>query len=138
MRYIAKKVDRIIVNSEWLYVFHDSCVEFGGHSESDHCPGILWLSKSIYSPHKPFRFFNYLSVITFFIGTMLFIPVFIEYLRTNLVPKMPTLIISVFFYLATVLSFFSGLILQTIVDKSKQDFEINFNNWEDKFKELKK
>ena len=38
-----------------------------------------------------------------------------------------------FFYLFSILSFFSGIILQTIVDKSKQEYEIKLNEWEDRF-----
>ena len=87
--------------------------------------------------YKPARFFNYLTLLLVMIGTAFFIPVIIEYVKTGLVPKIPTLIVSMFTYLAAVLSFFSGTILQTIVNKSKQEFEITLNDWENKFNNLK-
>lgn len=41
----------------------------------------------------------------------------------GLVPRFPTLISSGFLVLAALLSFFSGLILDTIAQKSRQEFE---------------
>ena len=45
------------------------------------------------------------------------------YLKTGLVPNFPTLIVSGFVALAAIQSFFAGLILTTIVEKDRQDFE---------------
>ena len=50
---------------------------------------------------------------------------------------MPSFIASVFFFICAIQSFFGGLILQTMVKRSKQDFEIKLNEYEDKFKALK-
>ena len=88
-----------------------------------------------YKNYKPFRFFNYMSLILALIGTILFIPILVEYIKSGLVPRIPTLIICMIFYATAVMSFFSGFILQTIVNKSKQEFEITLNEWEDRFKE---
>ena len=57
------------------------------------------------------------------IAAGLFIPVFMTYLHTGLVPNFPTLIVSGFIALAALQAFFSGLILSTIVQKNRQDFE---------------
>ena len=57
------------------------------------------------------------------IAAGLFIPVFMTYLHTGLVPNFPTLIVSGFIALAALQAFFSGLILSTIVRKNRQDFE---------------
>lgn len=62
----------------------------------------------------------------------------IEYIKTGLVPKFPTFFASGFFYLFAIQSLVSGIILDTIVKKNKQEFEIELNEWEDKFKEKRK
>ena len=65
-------------------------------------------------------------------------PVLIDYIQTGLVPKMPSFIASVFFFICSIQSFFGGLILETMVKRSKQDFEIKLNEYSDKFRSLKK
>ena len=90
--------------------------------------------EKLYKNYKPLRFFNYIMLILLIIGTALFIPILLEYFKTGLVPKLPTLVVSVFFYLAAIQSFFTGIILQAEIDKSRQTFEIQLNNWEDKFR----
>ena len=57
----------------------------------------------------------------------MFIPIFIEYARTGLVPRFPTLIVSGFIGLGGVLSLFTGLILTTLVEKERQEFEFRLN-----------
>ena len=81
----------------------------------------------LYKNYKPFRFFGAVSAILFISAVLLFLPVLIDYLHTGLVARFPTLIVSVFLALAGVQSFFGGLILETIVQKFKQDFEIKLN-----------
>ncbi|XP_039032919.1 uncharacterized protein LOC120168182 [Hibiscus syriacus] len=43
--YLARKLDRILTNSQWLLDFPDSCVEFKAPGASDHCLGVResWL-----------------------------------------------------------------------------------------------
>ncbi len=89
---------------------------------------------NLYKNYRPLSFFTWLFAILAIMGTWLFIPVAIEYFETGLVPKMPTLVASVFFYLFAIQSLFSGLILDTIVKKDKQRFEIELNRYEDEFK----
>ncbi|XP_039066047.1 uncharacterized protein LOC120211619 [Hibiscus syriacus] len=40
--YLARKLDRILTNSQWLLDFPDSYVEFKAPGVSDHCPGLIW------------------------------------------------------------------------------------------------
>lgn len=69
-----------------------------------------------------------------------FIPIFAEYLKTGLVLKFPTLIVCGFMAIAALLSFSSGMILDTLVQKHKQDFEfrlyITENMWRKLHKEI--
>ena len=53
------------------------------------------------------------------------IPIVIDYTRTGLVPHFPTLIVCGFSALAAIQAFFSGLILKTLGQKNRQDFEIS-------------
>ena len=65
----------------------------------------------LYKNYKPMYFFGWLSVILFALTVILFVPVFIDYTQTGLVPRFPTLIVSGFIGLGGVLSLFTGLIL---------------------------
>jgi Na+/H+ antiporter NhaC len=71
------------------------------------------------------------------IAAILFIPVFIEYLKTGLVLRFPTLIVSGFSMMASILSLFSGLILQTIIFKDRQSFEFRLQVAQMQYKSLK-
>ena len=77
----------------------------------------------LYKNYKPFRFFGVLVLLLFIVSAIMFIPVLAIYIRTGLVPNFPTLIVSGFVALAAIQSFFAGLILTTLVEKDRQDFE---------------
>ena len=77
----------------------------------------------LFKNYRPQTFFNSLSLFFIIIAAILFIPVFMEYLKTGLVPNFPTLIVSGFSALSGIISFFVGLILSTIVEKNRQEFE---------------
>jgi len=76
---------------------------------------------------RPMAFFGIVSLLLFVVAAALFIPVFIEYLETGIVPRFPTLIMSIFFGLAAIQSYFSGLILHVLVGQQKNEFEIHLN-----------
>ena len=92
---------------------------------------------NLYKNYKPGKFFALVSLLLFIIGTLFLVPVIVEYAQTGLVPRIPTFLASIFFYGCMVLSIFVGLVLQTLIDSEKQNFEIKLNEYEDKFKELK-
>lgn len=87
---------------------------------------------TLYKNYRPLSFFLWISLICAIIGTAFLIPVLIDYVNSGLVPKMPSFVASVFFYMCMVQSFFGGLILQTLINKSKQEFEIKLNEFEDR------
>lgn len=76
-----------------------------------------------FKTYKPLTFFGILSALLMVIAAVLFVPVFITYLQTGLVERLPTLITSGFVVIAAIQSFFAGLMLHTIIEKDKQDFE---------------
>lgn len=77
----------------------------------------------LYKDYKPFGFFGFLCMVLVIISAAMFVPVLVTYLKTGLVPNFPTLIVSGFIFLAALQSFFTGLLLTTIVQKEKQNFE---------------
>lgn len=79
---------------------------------------------TLYKNYKPLAFFSIVGFILFALGLIFFIPVFITYLKTGLVGRIPTLVVSVLFFICSVQSFFSGLILDNIINTSKQNFEM--------------
>lgn len=78
----------------------------------------------LYKAYKPMGFFGIIAVILALISAIFFIPVLAEYVKTGMVPDFPTLIVCGFTMLAAVQSFFAGMILQTILQKNRQDFEM--------------
>ena len=68
---------------------------------------------------------------------MFFIPIVITYAKTGLVPKFPTMIVCGFVTLASIQSFFAGLILKTIYQKNRQDFEMDLYRTMTEYKEVK-
>ncbi|MDR3046867.1 MAG: glycosyltransferase family 2 protein [Bacteroidales bacterium] len=82
---------------------------------------------TLFKEYRPMKFFSWLALLLFLIAIGLFVPVLIDFLQTGLVPRFPTLIVSVFFALASINSFFSGLILEGIALKEKKFFEIQKN-----------
>ena len=78
----------------------------------------------LYRTYKPMQFFGIISLILAIVSAVFFIPVFAEYINTGEVPDFPTLIVCGFTMLAAIQSFFTGLMLETIVQKNRQDFEM--------------
>lgn len=68
-------------------------------------------------------FFSSLTIILIILAATFFIPILIAFIQTGIVEKIPTLIVCGFVVLAALDSFFSGLILSSIVSKDKRDFE---------------
>ncbi len=79
----------------------------------------------LYRVYKPLGFFGLISAFLFLLAALFFIPVLNTYAQTGLVPNFPTLIVCGFTVMASFQSLFSGLILETIRQKNRQDFEIN-------------
>ncbi len=84
---------------------------------------VLMTILRLYAFYKPLHFYGIISGILCIVFCFLFIPVFITYLDIGLVPQFPTLIVSGFVLLTAIISFFSGVILQSLRHKDRQDFE---------------
>lgn len=78
----------------------------------------------LFRTYRPGAFFGIISGILIVLATAFFIPIVITFIQTGLVPKIPTLIVCGFAVIAAIQSFFSGMILKTIYQKNRQDFEM--------------
>lgn len=79
---------------------------------------------SLFKDYKPLSFFGFAALFFFIITLILFIPILIEFYKTGLVPRFPTLIVSVTLGIISLLSFSVGVILDVIVKKHKQLYEL--------------
>lgn len=78
----------------------------------------------LYKEYRPLRFFSWLAIFLALVGVLLLIPVLVEYFHTGLVPRFPTLIVSMFLLLSSLLSLFTGLCLDVIVTKDRKNYEL--------------
>lgn len=95
----------------------------------------------LFRNYRPLAFFGGIAAVLMILAVGFFAPVLVTYVRSGLVPKFPTLIICGFTAIASLQSFFAGLILSTIYEKNRQDFEMNLYkvmNDEIRLKEAKK
>lgn len=84
---------------------------------------VLYTIFRLYRNYKPLMFFSSIAAFLGLIAFGFFLPVIINYFHTGTVAKFPTLIVCGFTAIAAIQSFFTGLTLQTMINKNKQDFE---------------
>lgn len=82
---------------------------------------------NLYRLYKPFQFFSIFALLFLILSILFFIPVFIDYARTGIVPKFPSLIVSTALLIVSALSFSVSLILDSVRKNSRQQFEIFLN-----------
>lgn len=92
----------------------------------------------LFRTYRPFQFFGLLSLLLTVLSLAFFLPVLVEFMHTGLVERFPTLIVCGFAFIAAIQSFFSGLTLQTIVQKNRQDFEMKLIDRKREFEQGKK
>ena len=78
----------------------------------------------LFKEYKPMSFFGIISLLFFIIAIVFVTPVFIEYFKTGLVPRFPTLIFSGFMLMISILMLVCGIILEVVVKKHRQLFEL--------------
>ena len=78
----------------------------------------------LFKEYKPTIFFGLISLLFFIISLVFGVPVFIEYFKTGVVPRFPTLIFSLFMLIVSTLMLVCGIILEVVVKKHRQLFEL--------------
>ena len=99
---------------------------------------------NLFKNYKPLFFFGIAGLLMLLLDTAVFIPyIWLPYLDTGLVEHFPTLIVCGMVFLASLLSFFNGLVLDSIKQKERREFEFRLillneiKNVKDNIKEIK-
>lgn len=97
---------------------------------------VLKTIAKLYRNYKPMAFFGLVAAVLLILGIGFFIPIFVTFLETGRVGKIPTLIVCGFAVLGAIQSLFSGLVLQTMVQKNRQDFEMELQRIQEQYNKL--
>ena len=84
--------------------------------------------EKLFKEYKPQLFFGIIGIVFLIISLIFGIPVFIDYFETHLVERFPTLIFSGFMLMISIVSFVCGIILEVVVKKHRQLFELIYIN----------
>lgn len=120
----------------------------GSYSKLNTIPDGIRVIKTFFNlvrEYKPLFFFSTVAALLLLIALILGTSIVIEFIQTGLVPRLPTFILSAILVVAALLSFMTGLILDSIARKGRQYFELKLNeitqqknNWEQHAKAIKK
>lgn len=89
---------------------------------------VLKTIASLFKEYKPGIFFGFFASIFLLVSLILGVPVFLEYFDTGLVPRFPSLIVSGIFLVISLLLWITGIILDVIVKKHHQLYELMMND----------
>ena len=81
----------------------------------------------LFKEYRPLAFFGIIAAVFGAVGIGLFIPPLAEFIREHYVHKVPTLIVSGVMFTVALLMLVCGFVLDTVVKKHRQLFEINLN-----------
>ena len=102
---------------------------------SDGAKVLLTIAR-LFKNYKPFSFFGIIALVLALLSVGFMIPVLAEFFATGLVPRFPTLIVCGITLLASLLLFISGLILSTLQEKDKRDFEFQLQQVSNQYRKL--
>jgi len=85
---------------------------------------VLLMLMRLFRDYRPMRFFGVAALVLFVASMVLFAVPLGEYLRTGLVSKFPTLIVSMALGTAAMLAFTCGVLLESIRTHAKQQYEL--------------
>ena len=91
---------------------------------------VLGTIVKLYKNYKPMGFFGIFAAILAALAAILFFPVLGEYLKSGVVLRFPTLIVSGFAMIAALQSLFAGLILSNEAKNDRRQFEMTLNRLE--------
>ena len=97
---------------------------------------VLLTIARLFKNYRPFAFFGVISLVLALLSAGFMIPMLSEFLATGLVPRFPTLIVCAVTLLAALLLFISGLILSTLQEKDKRDFEFQLQQVSEQYRRL--
>ncbi|WP_085994096.1 glycosyltransferase family 2 protein [Oceanobacillus senegalensis] len=83
---------------------------------------------TLFKEYKPMIFFSIWSLIFLFFGLAVGMPVIAEFVWTGYIFKIPSAILAVGLIILSVLSFICGLILDTVAENHKRQYELELNH----------
>ena len=86
---------------------------------------VLLMILSLFKDYRPLALFSWMSLVFFLLGLVAGVPVIVEFLQTGLVPKLPSALLAVALVVVGMLSFTSGLILDTVVKGARKQYELD-------------
>ena len=89
---------------------------------------VLLTIGTLFKEYIPAIFFNCIAFIFALAGIILMFPAFTEYFETNFVTKVPSLIFGGFLLIIGILNMITGIILDVVVKKHRQEYELFLNN----------
>ncbi len=90
----------------------------------------------LFKNYRPFTFFSMISALMLLVAAAFFCPILVRFLTEGVVTRIPTLIACGFLSVASLICWFSGIILSTIVSQNQQNFEFHFHTASDRMKDL--
>src|SRR6266849_1012124 len=87
---------------------------------------IMMLIARLVKDERPLHFFGFSGLLAIITAFLLSIPLFVTYLETGLVPRVPTAILSVALVIVGVLSIFAGLILDMTTKTRREMKRLNY------------
>jgi len=88
---------------------------------------VLKMIATLFKEYKPFWFFGLFAFLLLVLSFGMGLPVVLEYFKTGLVPRFPTLIVSSIFLVLSIVLWITGIILEVIAKKHKQLYELYLN-----------
>lgn len=79
---------------------------------------------ALFEEYRPLFFFGIIAILLLLVALLLFIPILIEFFRTGLVPRFPTLFCAGFLAVTGVLSLFTGICLDVMIRKDRKIYEL--------------
>ena len=86
---------------------------------------VLGTIRKLFGNYRPMAFYGAICAFLILLAVVFFVPIMIDYAKTGLVDRFPTLIVCGFVVLAAIISFFAGMLLQSIYQNTRRQFEMD-------------
>ena len=88
---------------------------------------VLKMIGTLFKDYKPLLFFSIWSLIFLLLGLAVGTPVIIEFIQTSFITKLPSAVLAVGLIILAMLSFASGLMLDTVASVHRKQYELELN-----------
>ncbi len=87
---------------------------------------ILKMILTLFKTERPFAFFGIIALIFALLSVGIFIPVLVTYIRTGLVPRLPTATLSMGLMLVAIINLFIGIILDAVTRSRREMKKLSY------------